>query len=443
VGPKVVVYAGPTIPAQAVHTELPGATARPPVARGDLLAERWRPGDTAVIIDGYFRERRSVGHKEILLLLDEGVHVVGAASMGALRAAELAPCGMRGIGAIYRMYATGEIDGDDEVGVLHGPAARGYPALTVALVNLRHAVREAAKEGLLATGAGERIVAAAGTLPFTFRTWRDIERPLAEEDRAALRRLAERMDSGAWDLKRRDAVTALREVARPGTGSPNPPAVRVPVTGISHAQLMRRRTSREYAPGRWMSDFDVLDAARLFDEDYPALHEAALVDLLRDLAGGRGMTTAEFAHAKLGLDERAALPDNLASWLTEQELARLTPAERTRLVMVRVWPVWHSVDWRPAVLERLRESERWARWCDAVAEAEAVAEETRYRLVVPPAPVCGRMFLRHWQRPGSTAQIEMARRGFGGLDQLGGVVRRYFAYDVRRARGRDAAGAAR
>ena len=91
---KVVVYTGPTISAAQVHAVLPAAQLRPPAARGDLLAERWSRGDVAVVIDGYFRERRSVGHKEILRLLADGVHVVGAASMGALRAAELAPCGM-------------------------------------------------------------------------------------------------------------------------------------------------------------------------------------------------------------------------------------------------------------------------------------------------------------------------------------------------------------
>ena len=115
-GPKVVVYAGPTISADDIRFVLPSAVVRPPAARGDLLAESWHPGDVAVVIDGYFRERRSVGHKEILRVLADGAAVIGTASMGALRAMELAPCGMRGLGACQ--HQCGQRDGADVRGCL-------------------------------------------------------------------------------------------------------------------------------------------------------------------------------------------------------------------------------------------------------------------------------------------------------------------------------------
>ena len=442
---RVVVFAGPTIGPDDVHAVLAGAVVRPPAARGDLLAQQWSPGDVAVIVDGYFRERRSVGHKEILILVDDGVEVIGTASMGALRAAELAPCGMRGVGAVYDMYATGEIDGDDEVGVLHGPAGKGYPPLTVALVNLRHAVGQAVRAKLIDQAAGERIVAAAKELPFTYRTWTDIARGLNPADRGPLPMLAMRIESGEWDLKRLDAIMTLREI---GTRQePAPDSIRgpvpgeLPVTGIGQTQLLSRRSRREYAPGRWMSDLDVLDAARLFNEEYPEIHEQALTGILRELADERGLTLGGYAHAKLGLDERVELPDNLASWLTEQELARRGPVERLPLVMVRVWPIWQSVDWRPVVLRRLRSSPRWEQWCDIVAQADEVAEETRYKLAVPPPVICAKLFLRHWQQRGSSAEVELARRGFASLEELGAAVRRFFSYDVQRARGLAKAGA--
>ncbi|WP_329376887.1 TfuA-like protein [Streptomyces sp. NBC_01351] len=447
--PRVVVYAGPTISAADVRAVLPDAEVRPPAGRGDLLADAWQPGDVVVVIDGYFRERRSVGHKEILQLLTEGVDVVGAASMGALRAAELVPCGMRGLGAVYEMYASGEIDGDDEVGVLHGPAEMGYPAQTVALVNLRYGCKEGAEEGtetdLIPAESGRRIVAAAAALPFTHRGWKDIERALDEEDHDALRTLEEMIGSGVWDVKRLDAVAALRAIARHGAVAPAPFATEVPFTGISRTQSLIRRTRREHAldrvPGRSISDLDVLDAARLFDGGYPALHESVLTALLEDLAGTRGMTFEQYATAKLGLDGREALPEALARWFTESERAELTAADRIRLLMVRVWPVWQSVDWRPAVLARLRESERWEEWCELVARADEAAEEARPRLVVPPPAMCAKLFLRHWQRKGTSPEVEMARRGFAGLDELGGAVPRFFAYDVRRGRKRGSGGA--
>lgn len=439
--PKVVVYAGPTLSAADVRAVLPDAEVRPPAGRGDLLADEWHPGDVAVVIDGYFRERRSVGHKEILQVLTEGVDVVGAASMGALRAAELAPCGMRGLGTVYEMYASGEIDGDDEVGVLHGPAEMGYPAQTVALVNLRHGCKEGAEQDLVPAEAGRRIVAAAAAMPFTHRGWKDIERALDESDHEALRTLEEMIGSGIWDLKRLDATAALRAVADRPAVAPAPTTPEVPFTGISRTQSLVRRTRREHAPGRWMSDLDVLDAARLFDSGYPALHEEVLTGLLRELADGRGTTPEQYATAKLGLDGTAPLPPSLAPWFTEGErepepAGGLTAPDRARLLMVRVWPVWHSMDWRPAVLDRLRASEHWDEWCALVVRADEATEEAGPRLAVPPPAMCANLFLRHWHGSGTSPLVEMARRGFTGPDELGATVRRFFAYDIRRARER-------
>ncbi|MFG1874907.1 TfuA-like protein [Sphaerisporangium sp. NPDC049003] len=432
--PKVVVYAGPTISRDEVLGVVPQARVRPPAARGDLLREQWSRDDTAVIIDGYYRERLSVGHKEILWLLNEGVNVIGAASMGALRAAELSPYGMSGVGSVYRMYASGEVDGDDEVAILHGPADRGYPAGTVAMVNLRYGCQEGARTDLVPAAAGERIVQAAKARPFTHRTWEELAGELGADDHDALRTLERMIGTGEWDLKRLDAVSALRAVGDRGAGASREWTAEAALTGITHYEALRWRSTREYAPGRWMSDLDVLNAARLFGEDYPRLHEEVLTRRLEDIAAAQGITVEEYVRAKLGVDEESALPSVLASWLTETESATLPAAERLRLVMVRVWPVWQSADWRPDVLARLRESSRWPEWSEMVAHADEVAEQTRGRLVVPPPELCGRLFLRHWQRRGTSAEVEMARRGFFGMEDLGRTATRFFALDVHNTR---------
>ena len=52
--------------------------------RGDLL--ECSPGRMVVIIDGEFGQKFSVSPKEILRLLDQRTCVIGASSMGALRA---------------------------------------------------------------------------------------------------------------------------------------------------------------------------------------------------------------------------------------------------------------------------------------------------------------------------------------------------------------------
>ncbi|MFD1545182.1 TfuA-like protein [Nonomuraea guangzhouensis] len=432
---KTVVYAGPTISHDEVRAVLPEARTRPPVARGDLLREEWGREDTAVIIDGYDRERLSVGHKEILWLLNEGVNVIGAASMGALRAAELSPYGMRGVGSVFRMYASGEVDGDDEVAVLHGPAERGYPTGTVAMVNIRYGCQEGARTGLVPAAAGERIVETAKSRPFVHRTWPELEEALGPESGDALSTLERMIGTGEWDLKRLDAVAALSAVGRHRAEAPSAWAADAALTGITHYEALAWRSMREYAPGRWMSDLDVLDAARLFGEDYPELHEQVLTGLLTDFAGARGLGLEAYTRARLGVDDHAGLSPSLASWLSETERDTLPAAEQLRLIMVRVWPVWQSEDWRPIVLARIRESSRWSEWSDLVARADETAEQTRGRLVVPAPATCGRIFSRRWNGPGTSAEVELARRGFLSMTDLGQTVSRFFALEVRTAEG--------
>ncbi|WP_062349268.1 TfuA-like protein [Herbidospora yilanensis] len=402
---KVVVYTGPTLSADDVHAVLPGARVVPPAARGDLLKEEWSPDDTAIIIDGYYRERLSVGHKEILWLLNEGVHVIGAASMGALRAAELAPFGMTGVGEVYEMFSSGAVDGDDEVAVLHGPAERGYPVATVALVNLRHGVAQ----GTVDAGTGERIVAAAKARPFTHRSWEELEEAVDPADRAALAVLREEK----WDVKRLDALAALEAVAGPGTDVAGAWSADIALTGITHYEALKWRSAR---------DLDVMNAARLFAPEYPEVHTSVLAELL---AGFGGET---HAREKLGVygDE---LPPELAKWLTPHENV-LGMAERLRLVMTRVWPVWQSEDWRRAVLDRLRRHPKWPEWSDLVDAAETARATAR--AATPPPEFCARLFLRHWKT--APPHVEMARRGFYGMDDLGRTVTPFFPLDAQRGR---------
>ena len=62
-----------------------------------------RDGATAIgLVDGYFGGAAAVWHKEILYALSLGVRVLGASSMGALRAAECAAYGMEPVGEIAR-----------------------------------------------------------------------------------------------------------------------------------------------------------------------------------------------------------------------------------------------------------------------------------------------------------------------------------------------------
>ena len=62
----------------------------PPAGQGDILKGilRYNPRQI-VLIDGTFYHTLSVWVKELLYALCDGIRVIGAASMGAIRAAEL------------------------------------------------------------------------------------------------------------------------------------------------------------------------------------------------------------------------------------------------------------------------------------------------------------------------------------------------------------------
>ncbi|HYO73072.1 MAG TPA: TfuA-like protein, partial [Archangium sp.] len=139
---KVVIFAGPTLSAEEGRREL-DAVYLPPAAQGDLYRAALGKPVAIGLIDGYFERVPSVSHKEILWAMKQGVHVFGAASMGALRAAELAAFGMEGVGEIHEAFASGALEDDDEVAVVHADAEEGYQPLSEAMVNIRATLQAA------------------------------------------------------------------------------------------------------------------------------------------------------------------------------------------------------------------------------------------------------------------------------------------------------------
>jgi hypothetical protein len=153
----------------------------------------------------------TVWHKEILWAMAQGIHVFGAASIGALRAAELDVFGMRGIGRIYEMYRDGVLEDDDEVAVSHGPEELGYPPLTEAMVNIRATLAAAVRCGVIAPDLAERLTAIAKAMFYKERSYEAVTQAAAYSGlpAAPLRRFAEWLPSGRIDRKRLDAETML------------------------------------------------------------------------------------------------------------------------------------------------------------------------------------------------------------------------------------------
>ncbi|MDS1270660.1 TfuA-like protein [Lipingzhangella sp. LS1_29] len=172
-----VVFLGPSLSREHADEVLAGADVelRGPVAQGDLAEllarpRRRRPGWIG-IVDGVYERVPAVWHKEILWALDEGVSVVGAASMGALRAAELAPYGMRGVGVVYEQLRRGQLRADDEVAVAHLGSEEGYRPVSVALVDIRATLDHAAEAGMVSPEQARSLSDVAARLHYPERTW--------------------------------------------------------------------------------------------------------------------------------------------------------------------------------------------------------------------------------------------------------------------------------
>ena len=209
-----VVYVGPTLAEQEVREALPGAEIRPPVRRGDLYRDRMLRHSIFVVIDGVFHQHEALPPREIIDVLGDGAWVVGASSMGALRAAECWPAGMQGVGSIYRLFRRGSLGSDDEVAVAFDPN-EGRRA-SVALINVRHAVSRAVRRRQVDRLLGSRLVKIAAESFYADRDWRTLLRRAGADDRNG--RLEAALSS--YDLKRADALTALRRVSRRLSGNP-------------------------------------------------------------------------------------------------------------------------------------------------------------------------------------------------------------------------------
>ena len=143
-----------------------------------------------------------------------GIHVFGSASIGALRAAELLPFGMEGVGAVFELYRDGILEDDDEVAVAHGPAETGFVSASEAMVNIRQTLRKAERHGVISTELRVTLEKIGKELFYPDRNYSTLLRHASENgsSQAELTKLQQWLVNHYVNQKREDALLMLRVI---------------------------------------------------------------------------------------------------------------------------------------------------------------------------------------------------------------------------------------
>jgi hypothetical protein len=219
-----VLFAGPSLAKGSRDLQqLPAIIVRGPAARGDVARAALEGANAIGIVDGVFEDTMSVWHKEILFALFSGIAVGGAASMGALRAAECAAFGMVGIGSVCKRYQTGDLTDDADVAQIHAPAELGYQPLSEPWVNIEPTLDKMKCEGLITIDELQALSKTARQLHFKERTYCQIL------ESASLMSIERRQKLLAWvsvnavDQKRIDALELVSWLVAQPDRRTNPP----------------------------------------------------------------------------------------------------------------------------------------------------------------------------------------------------------------------------
>ncbi|MCP3805211.1 TfuA-like protein [Allokutzneria sp. A3M-2-11 16] len=382
--PERFLFVGPTLPDAAKLLADSNVQVLPPIAAYDLLRLDPGPGDVIGIVDGYFHHSRSITHKEILVMINRGVRVLGAASMGALRAAELDTLGMTGIGEIYADYTAGLLEADDEVTLLHGLPEHDYRPLSEPLVNMRATLAAAERQGYCSPATRELLIGAMAERPYAARCYRAmwaVGRDLGVNEEELLQ-LASFVDGGAVDQKREDALLLLDALREPDLPRQQLPSLRLSRTLFVHGWELENRGEVEASTSTWISDLAALRVCQLLATDYPLLHRNLVLDWLADQCRQEcrlpqaGRSSAEVAvdhgeHWGLYRVDSAVHEVFLDEWLTEAERG-LTPRQQLALFLVRSFRIAPSLTWDELALNALRGTPAFARARRLAAYATAV-----------------------------------------------------------------------
>jgi hypothetical protein len=321
------IFIGPT----GRGLDLSGLTVLPPAQQGDIATEVLKGPDTLILIDGYFTQHLAPWHKEILFAIEKGCRVIGAGSLGALRAVECKRYGMEAVGVIAKWYENYTCLDDSEVALAHSCAEDGYVPLSVPLVNIRATVQ--------ALNEDPAIIKTCSDIFYMERSWQKIKSIIGVK--------ADLLKEHYVDQKAIDARAAIQAAKTLGEGKSYEKSDRsifmtallaTDITGKDGKRLWETATFREEATDSWLlAEFASILGIRASQEQVDACSSRM--------------------WANLGIDsEKAAV-----AWQEKNDVTDET---------------WNSFAFKEAVKQNARN------WFNAITSgAEAIQVTNRYQLL--------------------------------------------------------------
>lgn len=332
-----IVFVGPSLDI-SVAKQYIDAQFLPPAKMGDVFRAAARKPTMIGIIDGLFEQTPAVWHKEVLHAMSQGIAVFGGGSMGALRAAELHVFGMKGVGRIFEDFASGVLEDDDEVAVVHATSGESYDCQSEAMVNLRYGLQAARDAALLTPDECSRLIGFAKKQFYPDRSWygvleqaRRIEVP---QDR--LDRLTDYLNEHQPNQKRADAIAVLQAMQKWQASGQTQGQVDFEFEHTTYWERVETYFSAAPSEDPSADTFvsRVCNHVRTVEPDREKILERALLlSLISREASNAGVPEPDRQAALTRFRSRRSLhtPDQLAAWMTAHSVSKQECLRMARL----------------------------------------------------------------------------------------------------------------
>lgn len=254
-------------------------------------------------------------------------------ALWALRAAELAQFGMKGVGRIFSAYRDGSLTDDDEVAVIHGPAELGYPQLSESMANIRFTLQRAAETGVLGSRSRLALEDFAKSFFYPYRSYDTLLKHATDFGctRSEVHALSGWLSKHRVDQKRDDALALLAEIREFVARDPAP--MNVPYhleRTVFWERLVQNAGVQEDEPGGGTVTLPpdaLLEELRLDTAAYVRASQAAFTRHLALTEALRNQHSADSGKVRDATDRFLCQhglrqPEAIEQWLAENHITR-------------------------------------------------------------------------------------------------------------------------